>query len=121
MRNSFVAGEIELVNLPMRLVQMRLRGHALCFQLRHLLAHLMLPVRHGLFLRAAPLQIRAQPFGLRLGARDHARKLFVLRLELRAARFALREPRRLFLEVMEGRFRAASRSAALSARHSEPS
>ncbi|MGF6900060.1 hypothetical protein [Paraburkholderia sp. GAS348] len=34
MRNPFVAGQIELMNLPMRLVQMRLRGHALRFELR---------------------------------------------------------------------------------------
>jgi len=55
MWNRFVARQIELLHLPMCLVQMRLRGHALSFELGHFLAHLMLPARRRLFLRATPL------------------------------------------------------------------
>jgi hypothetical protein len=101
MRHPFVARQVELMNLPMRLVQLGLRRHPLRLQLRHFLAHLMLPSGHRLFLHSIALQVAAQAFRLGFRLRDHPRELFVLRCQLCAASLAFGQTGGLFFEVVE--------------------
>lgn len=55
MRHAFARRDLELMQRPVRLVQLGLGGNALGFQLRHLLAYQMLAARYRLLLFRMPL------------------------------------------------------------------
>jgi hypothetical protein len=91
------------MKLAAQFAQLRLRGCAAPFQLRQCLAYFLLFQRDLLILITASTEVDTHALDLRFRFRDETRKLFVLRLEMRAPHFGVGEAHRLFDVMSECR------------------
>ncbi|MFX1733632.1 hypothetical protein PXZ35_00090 [Paraburkholderia kururiensis] len=88
-------------NLPELTVQLRLRGNALCLQLRHFAPQRLLPVVHQMIQRSTARQVSAQPLRLGGGLFEQRRELRITCVELHASQLEFAPAENLFLKVAE--------------------